>query len=71
MRRAAAFIISWEWLILLIFLPLLLFPTGWRSLLLLIVPLLWLTRKLATGQFVPPTPFDGVLYYRSFDELRL
>ena len=58
MRRAAKFITDWEWLILLFLIPLLLFPTGWRGLLLLIIPLLWVIRKAATGHFVPPTPLD-------------
>ncbi len=61
MRHAAATIIKWEWLILLLLLPLMLFPTGWRGLLLLAVPLLWLFRKIATGYFVPHTPYDVTL----------
>ncbi len=69
MRRVAATVISWEWLILLMLLPLLLFPTGWRGLLLFIIPLLWLTRKLATGRFVPPTPFDVVIFTMLFSLL--
>ncbi len=62
MRRLAETVISWEWLILLILLPFLLFPTGWRPLLLLVIPVLWLLRKLGTGNFIPSTPFDsGIL----------
>ena len=62
MRRVARVIIGWEWLILLVLLPLLLFPSGWRSLLLLIIPLLWVIRKVATGRFVPPTAFDVAIF---------
>ncbi|NCF66786.1 MAG: hypothetical protein GWP61_12485 [Chloroflexi bacterium] len=58
MRRLARIVINWEWLFLLLLLPILLFPTGWRGLVLLIIPLLWILRKFAIGHFVPPTPFD-------------
>ena len=61
MRRAAVTIIKWEWLILLLLLPLLMFPTGWRGLLLLAIPFLWLLRKVATGYFIPHTPYDVTL----------
>ena len=61
MRRTATIIIKWEWLILLLILPLFLFPTGWRSLILLIIPLLWILRKFAFGYFFPHTPYDVTL----------
>ena len=61
MRRLARIIINWEWLILLLLLPLLLFPTGWRGLILMIIPLLWIIRKIANGHFVPPTPYDSAV----------
>ncbi len=61
MHRAAQTIIRWEWLILLILLPFLLFPSGWTGLLLLVIPALWIVRKAATGHFVPSTPFDNTI----------
>jgi putative inorganic carbon (HCO3(-)) transporter len=61
MRRLAGIVIGWEWLILLVLLPVLLFPTGWRGLVLLIIPLLWIIRKIANGYFVPPTPYDAAV----------
>jgi putative inorganic carbon (HCO3(-)) transporter len=57
-RRLAGIIINWEWLILLLLLPVLLFPTGWRGLILMIIPMLWIMRKIANGYFVPPTAYD-------------
>ena len=41
--------------------PLLLFPGGWRSLALLVLPLIWFGNRLWTGHFVPRTPYDGVI----------
>ncbi len=61
MRRAASIIIKWEGFILLMLLPVLMFPTGWRALLLLAIPFLWLSRKIATGYFIPHTPYDVTL----------
>lgn len=61
MGSAAKTISRWEWLILLLLLPLFLFPTGWRGLVLLIIPILWLLRKIATGYFIPHTPYDATL----------
>jgi O-antigen ligase len=61
MRRLAETVIGWEWLILLVLLPFLLFPGGWRPLLLLVIPILWFLRKFGTGRFVPSTPFDAAV----------
>lgn len=61
MRQVANTIRQWEWLLLLLLLPVLLFPTGPQALLLLILPALWLIRWLATGHFIPPTPYDTAL----------
>jgi putative inorganic carbon (hco3(-)) transporter len=51
----------WEWLWLLLLLPFLLFPNGPQALLLLVVPLLWLLRRLASGYFLPITPYNGAI----------
>ncbi|MEZ4514942.1 MAG: O-antigen ligase family protein [Chloroflexota bacterium] len=61
-RQMAATLNKFEWLILLLLLGLLLFPTPIRGLLLLVVPLLWLVRWLATRQFVPPTPLNTIVF---------
>lgn len=51
-------ILSIEWLLLLFILPLALFPTPPRALVLLVIPLLWLARKVGYGRFFTPTPLD-------------
>lgn len=58
MGRVAEILTRWEWLILLLSAPILFFPTGWRGLFLLVIPLLWLMRKIARGYFFPHTPYD-------------
>ena len=61
MRRAAAAIIQWEWVFLFLLLPLLFFPNSFYAITLLLIPLLWLARYLATGHFIPPTPYDAAV----------
>ncbi len=61
MQRVAKTVTRWEWLILLLISPLLFFPTGWRGLFLLVIPVLWLTRKFAYGYFLPHTTYDLAL----------
>jgi hypothetical protein len=39
----------------------LLFPNGPQALLLLLMPLLWLLRRMAAGTFVPVTPYNGAI----------
>ncbi len=56
-------IIHWEWLILLLVLPLLMFPSGGRGLALLVIPLLWLFRWVGFGRFFPRTPLDVALFF--------
>ncbi len=41
--------------------PLLLFPGSWRSLALLVLPLIWIGNRILTGHFVPRTPYDGIV----------
>ena len=61
MRRLLTAITSVEWLILLCVLPLILFPNPQRSLVLLIIPLLWLVRKEVDGRFLPTTHLNTSL----------
>ncbi len=58
MRNFAQTLIDWEWVALLLLIPLTLFPLTYSSFFLLIIPLLWLLRWAATGHFVTPTPYD-------------
>ena len=62
MQRLFMAITSSEWLILLAVLPLVLFPTPGRSLVLLLIPFLWGVRKLGNGRFIPTTPLDTSLF---------
>jgi len=41
--------------------PGLLFPGGWRTAVLIILPLLWIGNRIITGHFVPRTPYDVVI----------
>jgi putative inorganic carbon (HCO3(-)) transporter len=61
MRGLLRLINRWEWLILLLILPILMFPSGSRGLVLLVIPLLWFIRWLDSGRFIPHTPFDTIL----------
>lgn len=58
MRRTIQLFLHWEWLILIVALPVLMFPSGVRSLALLIIPLFWLVRWLTTGRVIASTPLD-------------
>ncbi|MEZ4645446.1 MAG: O-antigen ligase family protein [Chloroflexota bacterium] len=58
MRRFAQFVIAWEWVWLLALLPVALFLHGWISLVLLLLPLLWGVRWVATRRFKPVTAYD-------------
>ncbi len=59
--RFCQLLITFEWLFLLLILPLALFPTPVRALALLLIPALWLARKIGYGRFVPLTPVDWPL----------
>jgi len=60
-RKGSAWVIRLEPLILLILAPLFLFPDPARSLVMLVVPLLWLCRRVATGRYIEPLPTNVVL----------
>jgi len=56
------FVTAYEWVVLALMLPLVLFPSPERALVLLLIPVLWLVRWVATGHLVPPTPLDWSLF---------
>jgi putative inorganic carbon (hco3(-)) transporter len=41
--------------------PWLLFPSGWRSAALIVLPLLWIGNRIVTGHFLARTPYDVVI----------
>jgi putative inorganic carbon (HCO3(-)) transporter len=41
--------------------PFLLFPGGWRTLALAVIPLIWIGNRLATGHFIRRTPVDAII----------
>ncbi|MFV2045531.1 MAG: hypothetical protein ACC700_20145, partial [Anaerolineales bacterium] len=61
LNQLAAVVVRLEGLILLLVTPLFLFPSPLRSLALLAIPFLWLSRKLAHGRFIFRTPLDWPL----------
>ena len=58
LRKFSQSLLRWEWLILLLLIPVTMLPWGRAMLALAVIPLLWLVRKVATGRFVTPTPYD-------------
>ena len=63
MRRLLQVVTTWEWLLLLMLLPLLFFSTVAWALCFLLVPFFWLIRKLATGRFFPASPYNIALLF--------
>jgi putative inorganic carbon (hco3(-)) transporter len=61
LRRFGLTIVHWEWVWLLALLPAVILIRPGLTPLLLILPALWLLRKLVSGRFVTPTPLDGAL----------
>jgi putative inorganic carbon (hco3(-)) transporter len=61
LQRLARAVITWEWLWLALIFPFILFPTPARSLILIVLPLLWLVRRFAHGHFIPPTPLNSAV----------
>lgn len=51
----------WEWVWLFILLPALIFPSGWRGLTLIALPILWILRAAAQKEFYPRTPLNLAL----------
>ncbi|MGB0387991.1 MAG: O-antigen ligase family protein [Ardenticatenaceae bacterium] len=62
-RSIARRLIQWEIIWLFMLTPFLFFPTPRRTLGLLVIPLLWVVRKVAWGRFVPRTPLDWPLFF--------
>jgi len=58
MAAMASAIVRFEWLGLLLAAPFLLFPDPRRALALLVVPVLWISRRIARGRFIDHTPLD-------------
>lgn len=58
MRNFAQMLLRWEWLFLLLLVPVTLLPFGRWDALLAVIPLFWLLRRAATGRWVTPTPYD-------------
>ncbi len=58
LTRFCSQLIRVEWLLLLAILPVVLFSDLGGAVALLLVPVLWSARKVATGHFVTPTPLD-------------
>jgi putative inorganic carbon (hco3(-)) transporter len=61
-RRISAVILRLEWLFLLFLLLVTQLGPGRITAVLLLIPFLWLLRRLATGHFVPPTPLNWSLW---------
>ena len=57
-KRIVAFLTGYQWALLLLAAPFLLFPTPLRSLALLVVPALWIMAWLATRRPLPNTPLN-------------
>lgn len=55
-------ILQYEWLILALLLPFVLFPTPQRAWVLLLIPLLWILRKGLTGRFFTATPINWQIF---------
>ncbi|MCP4359244.1 MAG: O-antigen ligase family protein [Chloroflexi bacterium] len=62
LTRFCQWLLQYEWVLLILILPLVLFPTPQRAWVLLLIPLLWLVRKIATSHFVPITPLNWSLF---------
>lgn len=61
-KKLSQWLVGTELLWLALFSPFFLFPAPARVWPLLVLPLLWIIRRLAHGHFVPPTPFDWAIY---------
>ncbi len=61
MQRLLRPIVKHEWIWYALLLPILIFPSGWRSLALAALPILWLLRAGAAGRFFPRTPLNGAI----------
>jgi putative inorganic carbon (HCO3(-)) transporter len=62
LARTLAFLVSLDWLFLVLIMPVVLFPRPVTSPVLLLIPLFWWLRRLAYGYFIPSTPLDWPLF---------
>ena len=60
-EMSSQFITDYDWLLLLFLLPLVIFPNHFTIALLLIIPMLWIVRKVTTGRFAISTPADWAI----------
>lgn len=58
MRGIVKKLLYWEWALLLILLPIFLFPQGIHGAIIFLIPVLWALRKLSMGYVFPPTPYN-------------
>lgn len=58
MKAVASGVVRFEWLALLLAAPFLLFPDPRRTLALMVVPGLWICRRIARGRFIDRTPLN-------------
>jgi putative inorganic carbon (hco3(-)) transporter len=57
-KSLAQGVIKWEWLVMLLLIPVFLFSDNYQVYLLVIIPLFWVLRIIATGRFFQATPLD-------------
>jgi putative inorganic carbon (hco3(-)) transporter len=57
-KSLARGILKWEWLVMLLLIPVFLFSENFQVVLLVIIPLFWVIRKIATNRYFPATPLD-------------
>lgn len=77
MQRIGRWLVLWQWGFLLLILPLVMYPSGFRGLILLAVPIFWILRKFTLGKFLAASPYDlaiiillvmtGISIFISFD----
>jgi putative inorganic carbon (HCO3(-)) transporter len=60
-KPLAGWIATYELVWLALIAPFLLFPNRWTPLAALLLPLIWISRRLSTGRFTVPTPMDGAI----------
>ncbi len=59
--KVAAFVDGWHWLLIILATPFLLFPSTTSSLVLLIVPIVWVAAWITRSEFLPRTPLNVIL----------
>lgn len=62
LSKPGLFILQYEWVVLVLLLPIVLFPTPERAWPLLLIPLFWILRKALTGHFFTTTPINWQIF---------